>query len=123
MSNYNKRFRNRQINNFSELRTQEAEDEDSRRGLALTGNTLLLGGTHAHAPLRPREETHVGRIEIQFAKQSLDIRIEALDLEAKMISISSTRYDEYLIAREQLKKGGWDVKFDRKRIPKAEGSK
>ena len=123
MSNCNKRFRNRQINNFSELRTQEAEDEDSRRGLALTGNTLLLAGTHAHAPLRSREETHVGRIEIQFAKQSLDIRVEALNLKTKMISISATRYDEYLIAREQLKKGGWDVKFDRKRIPKAEGSK
>ena len=122
MRNYNKLLKNRQINNFSELRTQEAEDEDSRRGLALTGNTLL-GGTHAHAPLRPREETHVGRIEIQFAKQSLDIRVEALNLETKMISISATRYDEYLIAREQLKKGGWDVKFDRKRIPKAEGSK
>jgi hypothetical protein len=122
MSNYNKRFRNRQIINFSELRTQEAEDEDSRRGLALTGNTLL-GETHAHAPLRPREETPVGCIEIQFAKQSLDIRVEALDLETKMISISATRYDEYLIARQELKKGGWDVKFDRKRIPKAEGSK
>ena len=123
MRNYNKLLKNRQINNFSELRTQEAEDEDSRRGLALTGNTLLLGGTNAHAPLRPREETHVGRIEIQFAKQSLDIRVEALNLKTKMISISATRYDEYLIAREQLKKGGWEVKFDRKRIPKAEGSK
>jgi len=118
MSNYNKHIKNRKINNFSELRTQKEEDQDSRHGLALTGNSPP-GGIHAYGRLRPPEETRESLIEVRFAKQNLDIRVEALDLQTKIISISAIGYDEYLIAREQLKKEGWNVKFEPKRIPKA----
>lgn len=115
MHNYNEHPNGWQIMNYSELRTQEAEDEDSRRGLALTGNTPI-GGVYAYGRLRTPEETCEGSIEMHFAKQGLDIRVEALDLENKTITISAPSENEYHIAQEYLAREGWTVSFDSNRI-------
>ena len=97
------------------MHTQESDDEQERRGLAFTGNSPI-GGEYARGRLKTPEETTEGRIELHFAKQGLDIRIEAINEEQKTILFSACCESDYLIGKQFLIKEGWTITFDSTRI-------